>query len=350
MGSKTSDGAGRMKIYRTDGSGRPDGIVVEDGVVPDPGAGEVAVRIHAVALNYLDLKVIAGTFPGGRAGLVPLSDAAGEVVATGPGVTTLRVGDRVTSTFFPRWQAGTITEAARRIIPGSTVDGVMQEVAVFREGAVVPAPPGLDWAEAATLPCAALTGWQMLTGARPVLPGETVLVQGTGGVALFALQFAKAAGARVIATTSSAEKAARLRAMGAEAVIDYRATPEWGDEVRRLTEGLGADHVLEIGEPGTLQQSVRAAAIGAQINLVGRPVGAPPVDPALMMGAMGATYRRIAVGSRADFLAMNRAIAALDLHPVIDRRFGADEVTEALRHFAKRGQFGKVVIHLAGPA
>lgn len=317
---------------------------------PVPGAGQVAVRIHAVALNYLDLKVIAGTFPGGRAGLVPLSDAAGEVVGIGPGVTSLRVGDRVTSTFFPRWQAGPITDAARRVIPGSTVDGVLREVALFHEEAVVPVPPDLDWAEASTLPCAALTGWQMLTGARPVLPGETVLVQGSGGVALFALQFARAAGARVIATSSSAEKAARLHAMGAEAVIDYRATPDWGDEVRRLTGGDGADHILEIGEAGTLQQSVRAAAIGAQINLVGRPVGAPPVDPALMMGAMGATYRRIAVGSRADFLAMNRAISALNLRPVIDRRFGPDEIAGALRYFAQRGQFGKVVIHLQGAA
>lgn len=321
---------------------------MQEAPAPDPGTGEVAVRIHAVALNYLDLKVIAGTFPGGRAGLVPLSDAAGEVVATGPGVTALRVGDRVTSTFFPRWQAGPLTDAARRDIPGSTVDGVLQEVVALREEAVVRAPSGLDWAEAATLPCAALTGWQMLTGARPVLPGETVLVQGTGGVALFALQFARAAGARVIATSSSAEKAARLRAMGAEAVIDYRAIPDWGEEVRRLTGGEGADHILEIGEAGTLQQSVRAAAIGAQINLVGRPVGAPPVDPALMMAAMGASYRRIAVGSRADFLAMNRAISALNLRPVIDRRFGREEIAAALRYFAQRGQFGKVVISLTG--
>jgi len=337
-----------MKIYRTDGSGRPDGLALHEAPLPDPSAGEVAVRIHAVALNYLDLKVIAGTFPGGGTGLVPLSDAAGEVVATGPGVSLLQIGDRVTSVFFPRWQAGTITDAARRVIPGSTVDGVLQEVVVFREDELVRAPPSLDWAEAATLPCAALTAWQMLTGPHPVLPGETVLIQGTGGVALFALQFARIAGARVIATSSSAEKATRLRAMGAEAVIDYRAIPDWGDEVQRLTGGAGADHILEIGEAGTLQQSVRAAAIGAQINLVGRPVGAPPMDPALLMAAMGATYRRIAVGSRADFLAMNRAISATNLRPVIDRRFGPAEVGAALRYFAQRGQFGKVVIHLTG--
>lgn len=335
-----------MRVYRTDGSGRPDGLSVDEIEAPLPGHGEITVRVRAVSLNYLDLKVIAGSFPGGRTGLVPLSDAAGEVVAAGPGVTLFRPGDRVVSTFFPRWLAGPITDEARTTIPGSTAEGVLQEIVRFREEAVVLAPEHLDWGQAATLPCAALTGWQLLTGARPVLPGEVVLVQGTGGVSLFALQFARAAGARVIATTSSVAKADRLRAIGAEAVIDYRQTPEWGDEVRRLTAGKGADHVIEIGESGTLQQSIRAAAVGAQINLIGRPVGAPHVDPAILMAAMGATYRRIGVGSRADFLAMNRAISALRLEPLIDRRFGPDEVAEALRYFAGRGQFGKVVIIL----
>lgn len=335
-----------MKIYRTDGSGRPDGIVQSEAPTPRPGAGEIAVRMRAVSLNYLDLKVIAGTFPGGRSGLVPLSDGAGEVVEVGAGVAVWVPGDRVVSTFFPRWQAGPITEAARKVIPGSTVDGVLQDVVIFREDAVVPAPAHLDWGQAACLPCAGLTGWQLLTGARPVLPGEVVLVQGSGGVSLFALQFARAAGARVIATSSSAAKAERLRAMGAEAVIDYRRTPDWGAEVKRLTDGLGADHLIEIGEPGTLQQTINAAALGAQISLIGRPVGAPGVDPAILMLAMGATYRRIAVGSRADFLAMNRALSALRIAPVIDRRFGADALAEALRYGAGRGQFGKVVIHL----
>lgn len=335
-----------MKIYRTDGSSRPDGISLHESEQPEPGHGEVTVRIHAVSLNYLDLKVIAGTFPGGRSGLVPLSDAAGQVLAVGPGVTSWQPGDRVVSTFFPQWQAGPIRDDARRTIPGSTIDGVLQEVCCFHESAIVAAPECLDWGQAATLPCAALTSWQIFTGARPVLPGETVLVQGTGGVSLFALQFARAAGARVIATSSSPAKAQRLREMGAEAVIDYRVNPDWGDEARRLTKGYGADHVIEIGEAGTLQQSIRAAAVGAQINLIGRPVGAPPVDPALLMGAMGATYRRIGVGSRSDFLAMNRAVSALNIEPVIDRRFGPDAVAEALRYFAQRGQFGKVVIHL----
>jgi NADPH:quinone reductase-like Zn-dependent oxidoreductase len=335
-----------MKIYRTDGSGRADGLVVSEAPVPVPGAGEVAVRIRAVSLNYLDLKVIAGTFPGGRSGLVPLSDAAGEVLACGPGVTDWQVGDRVVSTFFPRWQAGPITDAARRVIPGSTVDGMLQEVVIFREDALVAAPDALDWGQAATLPCAALTGWQVLTGARPVLPGEIVVVQGSGGVSLFALQFAKAAGARVFATTGTPAKAARLRDMGAEAVIDYRAMPDWAGELRRLTGGQGADHLIDIGEPGSLQQVIAAAGIGAQISLVGRPVGAPPVDPAILMMAMGATYRRIAVGSRSDFAAMNRTIAACGLRPVIDRRFGPDEIGAALRHMAARGQFGKVVIHM----
>ncbi|GAA2814912.1 NADPH:quinone reductase-like Zn-dependent oxidoreductase [Aminobacter aminovorans] len=336
-----------MKAYRTDGSGRPDGLSVSEVEAPEPGHGEITVRIKAVSLNYLDLKVIAGSFPGGRTGLVPLSDAAGEVIASGPGVTLFRPGDRVVSTFFPRWLAGPITDEARTAIPGSTVEGVLQEIVRFREEAVVPAPEHLDWEQAATLPCAALTGWQLLTGPRPVLPGEIVLVQGTGGVSLFALQFARAAGARVIATTSSPAKAERLLGMGVEAVVDYRQIPEWSDEIRRLTGGKGADHVIEIGEAGTLQQSIRTATVGAQINLIGRPVGAPPVDPAILMAAMGVTYRRIGVGSRADFLAMNRALSALQLKPPIDRRFGPDEVFEALRYFAGRGQFGKVVVALS---
>ncbi|PTW99443.1 zinc-dependent alcohol dehydrogenase family protein [Pararhodobacter aggregans] len=335
-----------MKSYRTDGSGRPDGITLADVAIPRPGPGEIAVRMRAVSLNYLDLKVIAGTFPGGRSGLVPLSDGAGEVLEVGPAVSAWTTGDRVVTTFFPRWQAGPISDGARSVIPGSTVDGMLQEVVILREDAVVAAPAHLDWGQAACLPCAGLTGWQVLTGARPVLPGEVVLVQGTGGVSLFALQFARAAGARVIATSSSPAKAERLRAMGAETVIDYRQTPDWGDAVKRATAGQGADHIIEIGEAGTLEQSIRAAAIGAQINLIGRPVDAPKVDPAILMLAMGATYRRIAVGSRADFEAMNKALSALRIEPVIDRRFGPDAISEALRYGAGRGQFGKIVIHL----
>ena len=337
-----------MKSYRTDGSGRPDGITPSEVTNPRPGAGEIAVRMRAVSLNYLDLKVIAGTFPGGRSGLVPLSDGAGEVLELGAGVSAWSAGDRVVTTFFPRWQAGPISDSARSVIPGSTVDGVLQEVVILRDDAVVAAPAHLDWGQAACLPCAGLTGWQVLTGARPVLPGEVVLVQGTGGVSLFALQFARAAGARVIATSSSAAKAERLRAMGAETVIDYRQTPDWGDAVKHATAGHGADHIIEIGEAGTLEQSIRAAAIGAQINLIGRPVDAPKVDPAILMLAMGATFRRIAVGSRADFEAMNRALSALRIEPVIDRRFGADAICEALRYGAGRGQFGKIVIYLDG--
>lgn len=335
-----------MKSYRTDGSGRPDGITRAEVAIPRPGPGEIAVRMRAVSLNYLDLKVIAGTFPGGRSGLVPFSDGAGEVLEVGPAVSAWTTGDRVVTTFFPRWQAGRISDSARSVIPGSTVDGVLQDVVILRDDAVVAAPAHLDWGQAACLPCAGLTGWQLLTGARPVLPGEVVLVQGTGGVSLFALQFARAAGARVIATSSSPAKAERLRAMGAETVIDYRQTPDWGDAVKRATAGHGADHIIEIGEAGTLEQSIRAAAIGAQINLIGRPVDAPRVDPAILMLAMGATYRRIAVGSRADFEAMNRALSALRIEPVIDRRFGPDAISEALRYGAERGQFGKIVIQL----
>ena len=334
-----------MEAFRTDGSGRVTGLVRVRVADPEPGHGQILVRMRAVSINYLDLKVIAGDFPGGKPGLVPLSDGAGEVVAVGPGVTRWAAGDRVVSTFFPQWISGPITDAARRDIPGAMRDGMLQDLVLFDAGAVVRMPEALSFEAAATLPCAALTAWQLFTGPRPVLPGEVVLVQGSGGVSLFALQFARLAGARVIATSSSAAKATRLREIGAEAVIDYRATPDWGPEVRRVTGGTGADHIVEIGEAGTLQQSIAAAAVNAQINLVGRPVGAPKVDPAILMAAF-ATYRRISVGSRSDFEAMNRAIAAHRLQPVIDRVFDRDGVAEALAYAAGRGQFGKVVIRL----
>ena len=332
-----------MKQVRLDGSGKLDGFSLREIEVPRPRRGEVLVQMRAAALNYLDLKIIHGTFPGARRDLVPLSDGAGEIAEVGEGVRRFAVGDRVATTFFPRWLAGPMPVDGRAEQPGATVDGALSEYAVFSEQALIRAPAGLSHQEVATLPCAAVTAWQLFTGPRPLLPGETVLLQGTGGVSIFSLQFARLAGAEVIATTSSAEKRDKLLSLGAAAVVDYRRTPAWGAAVRELAGGRGADHIMDVGEAGTLEQSIAAAAVDAQINLVGRPTGAPPIDPALLMGAL-ATYRRISVGSRAHFEAMNRAIALHGIRPVIDGVFPLEDLAEAFRSFSARRHFGKVVI------
>lgn len=333
-----------MRKFVLDGSGTVEGIRELEVPVPEPRYREVLVRIRAASLNYLDLKILEGRFPGGAKGMVPLSDGAGEVVATGEGVRRFAVGDRVASVFFPRWTAGAITADVRDEQIGANKDGVLAEYVVFHEEGLVRAPDTLDHQQASTLVCAGLTAWQMLTGPRRLLPGETVLVQGTGGVSLFALQFARLAGARVIATTSSERKAERLQELGAEAVVNYRDMPQWGAEVRRVA-GRGIDHVLEIGEPGTLEQSIAAAEANAQINLVGRPDSGPDIHPSLLSRAL-AIYRRISVGSRADFEAMNFAIDAAKLKPIIDKVFPAAEVGDAYRYLKQRGHFGKIVLRL----
>lgn len=331
-----------MKHYRLDGAG---GLALSERDMPKPGRHDILVRMRAASLNYLDMKILHGSFPARTTGLVPLSDGAGEVVEVGPDVTRFAPGDRVISLFLPRWVAGPIPHDARAMQPGATVDGVLAEYIVVSQDAMVRAPACLDFDQAATLPCAAVTAWQLFTGPRPLVPGETVLVQGSGGVSLFALQFAKLAGARVVATTSSAERAARLRALGADIVVNYRESPDWGQVVRAETGGQGADHIIEIGEADTLEQSITAAAANAQINLIGRPVGAPHVDPATLMRAL-ATYRRINVGSRADFEAMNRAIELHNLKPIIDRVYEFDAAADAYAAFEGRSHFGKIVIRI----
>jgi NADPH:quinone reductase-like Zn-dependent oxidoreductase len=334
-----------LKQYRMDGSGRIEGMSMVKASPPRARRHEVVVRMRAASINYLDLKILHGSFPANTDGLVPLSDGAGEVVEIGEDVTRFAVSDRVASMFFPHWIAGSIPVDGRREQPGATVDGVLSEYVMFSQEALVRLPESLNFEEASTLPCAALTAWQLFTGARPVLPGETVLVQGTGGVSLFALQFAKLAGARVFATTSSSEKANRLRQLGADEVINYKETPQWGREVRDKTGDFGVDHVIEIGEADTLEQAITASAVNAQINLVGRPVDAPPIDPATLMRSI-VTYRRISVGSRSDFETMNRAIDLHGLKPIIDREFDFVEARDAFEYFASRVHFGKVVIRV----
>jgi NADPH:quinone reductase-like Zn-dependent oxidoreductase len=289
------------------------------------------MQLRANSLNYRDLMVLKG---GGRGptkiGVVPLSDGAGEVAATGEGVTRVRVGDRIAGCFHPRWFGGPIKPDYLTGRLGANLDGMLADYAVLSEEALVHIPSRLSFEEGATLPCAVVTAWVALTGHRRVTAGDTVLTQGSGDVSVFALQFARLLGARVIATTSTAEKAERLKALGASDVVNYAETPDWDAKVRELTDGRGVDCVVEIGGPGTIATSLQTLAVGGHISLIGAslsPSGAG-LDPLLLTGR-GITLASLSVGSRADFEAMNRAIALHRLRPVIDRRFPFAEAKEA---------------------
>jgi NADPH:quinone reductase-like Zn-dependent oxidoreductase len=339
-------GEEQVEAYRIDRFGSVDGIVLRSSEDPRPGLREVLMRVRASSLNYRDLMVLKG---GGRGptklGVVPMSDGAGEVAAIGDGVTRVKVGDPIAGTFHPRWLGGPLTADYLTDRLGANLDGMLAEYAVLSEEALVRVPGHLSFEEAATLPCAAVTAWVALTGHRKVTAGDTVLTQGSGGVSVFALQLARLLGARVIATTSTVEKADRLKAFGASEVINYTETPDWDAKARELTDGRGVDCVVEIGGPGTIAMSLKALAVGGHISLIGGSLSrsGAGLDPLLLTGR-GITLGSISVGSRADFEAMNRAISLHRLRPVIDRTFPFAEAKAAYRHFEGRGHFGKVVI------
>ncbi|MFF2043384.1 NAD(P)-dependent alcohol dehydrogenase [Kitasatospora sp. NPDC058170] len=338
-----------MRSYRLDKPGQSDGLVLHEGEEPAPGPTEVLVRVHAATLNRRDALILGGRYPlPARPGVIALSDGAGEVVATGGAVTRFRPGDRVTGSYFPRWTGGRLRPELGDQL-GCTVDGLLTEYAVLDEQALVAVPDHLTWAEAASLSCAGVAAWSALTGGGPLPPGGTVVTLGSGDVSLFAVQFAKLHGCRVIATSGSAAGAQRLAALGADHVIDYRRTPEWSQEVRRLTGGEGADLVVETHGPATIEQSLRSAALYGQIALLWV-VGEEPAElriPDHAYAGTMATIRRYFVGSRSDLEAMTRAVAAHALRPVIDREFGFEEAPQAYRHFLAGGTVGKVVIRVA---
>lgn len=331
------------KAMRLKKPGGLDNLRMADVETPAPGPGEITVRLHASSLNYHDYFVVKGMIPVAE-GRIPMSDGAGVVTAVGPQAEEFRVGDAVVSTFFPRWLAGESSLEKLALVPGDRSEGYARESVTAPETHFTRAPKGYTHAEAATLTCAGLTAWRALVVEGGLKAGDTVLVQGTGGVSIFALQFAKLNGACVIATSSSDAKLQRLRAMGADHVVNYKTAPEWGEAARKFTHGRGVDHVVEIGGAGTLAQSIRACRNGGHISLIGVLAG---FSAELNTAAIMANQIRlvgITVGSREQQQAMIRAVDANGLKPVIDRSFPLDELADAFRYQESGAHFGKISV------
>ena len=311
---------------------------------PVPGPGQIVVDIKAASLNYRDLATV--TAPSGRLPFVPCSDGAGVVSAIGEGVTRVKTGDHVAPLFFQNWFAGEPTPSALGGALGGTLDGVLQEKILLSEQGVTRVPAGYTDEDAATLPCAALTAWRGLVLQGNVKAGDVVLVQGTGGVSIFALQFAKSAGATVIVTSSSDEKLERAKRLGADHFINYKSTPDWAKEVRKLTGNRGADHIIEVGGAGTFEQSLRAVRLGGKIAVIGILGGfVKDLNVAAIFSA-NVFIHGITVGSREQFESMTRAIEATGIEPVIDKRFPLAEMRDAFECMKAGAHFGKIVVTL----
>ena len=317
---------------------------------PEPGPGEVLVRVKACSLNYRDWLMVQGVYnPKQKLPLIPLSDGAGEVMATGPGVTAFRPGDRVLGHFFPNWQSGGPSAEKFGISMGGPYDGWLCESRTYPAHALAKIPDHLNFTEAASLPCAALTAWSAIVTLGQVQPGDLVLVQGTGGVSLFALQFAKLAGAEVIVTSSSDEKLEKARTLGADHGINYRSNPEWGRAARQISGGKGLDHIVEVGGAGTLNQSIRAIRPGGTVSMIGVLSGPMSNDLLLPLVVMQQVrLQGVTVGSKEGFDAMLRAMTLSKIKPVLDRSFDFSEsgVRAAYEHMGKGAAFGKIVVSL----
>lgn len=335
-----------MRVVRLRQPASRDGLVLDHAETRSPGPGEIRVRMRAASLNFRDGLVVAGFFPV-RDGLVPLSDGAGDVVEVGEGVTAFAPGDRVVSVFHPNWMDGQIDRIDLDNSPGGPADGFACEEATRPASHFTRAPTNLDHLETATLTCAGVTAWRAVVTDGQVKPGEHVLVQGTGGVSLFALQFAKAAGATVIATSSSAEKLARLKTLGADHVVNYAETPDWGQVVLDITGGLGAEHVIEVGGPHTLRQSFIAARTGGHVAIIGAVAGFE-IDtmPFAVVQAKRLRLQAVTVGSRRDQIDMIRAIEAHDIHPVIGEVFPLERIEAAFERMSEGALVGKICLKI----
>jgi NADPH:quinone reductase-like Zn-dependent oxidoreductase len=336
-----------MKAYEVQTFGI-DELELAERPIPETGRGEVLVRFHAASVNYRDIMVVSGTYnPRMKLPAVPFSDGAGEVAAVGEDVTKWHPGDRVMPIFAQRWHDGETSEEKRRTAlgAGSYWDGVLREYGAFHEEGLVRIPGHLSYEEAATLPCAALTAWNALAVSGRLKAGESVLTLGTGGVSVFAAQFAKIFGARVIATSGSDQKIERLKELGIEETINFREREDWDAVVLDLTENKGVDHVIEVGGAGTLARSLNAVRLGGHVALIGALTGAATFEPiSVFMKAV--RLQGIFVGSRTMFEDMIRAIEVAKMKPVVDRVFGFEEVREAMRYMESGAHFGKVVVSI----
>lgn len=308
-----------------------------------PGRGEILVRVHATSLNYHDYSVCTGGLPADD-GRIPMSDAGGVVVEVGAEVSGFKAGDHVISTFFPDWESGEPSHSKVMALPGDRTDGYAREYCVAPAHHFLHAPKGYSHAQTATLTCAGLTAWRALVVEGNLKAGDTVLVQGTGGVSIFALQIAKMFGATVIATSKSDEKLERLRQLGADHLINYRQVPTWGEKVAELANGRGVDHVVEIGGAGTLNESIKACRMGGHISMIGVLTGFQgPVSTASLMFKQ-IKLKGIMVGSRDDLRALIRAVEANRLEPVIDRSFAFEQLADAFRYQETNAHFGKICV------
>jgi NADPH:quinone reductase-like Zn-dependent oxidoreductase len=333
-----------MKVYELQKFGL-NGLVIVDRAIPEPQTNQVRIKMQAWSLNYRDWMTVTGRYnPRLHMPQIPLSDGAGQVDAVGSNVTTVKIGDRVAITFFERWASGEPTDEKAKTALGAGRDGVLAEYVVLHEDGVIPIPDHLSYPEAATLPCAALTAWNALITQGGIKAGDIVLTLGTGGVSIFALQFARLNGAQVIVTSGSDDKLARAKQMGANHTINYKKITDWGKHIRQITGGRGVDLVVEVGGPGTFNQSITALKRGGVVSLIGvLSQGEANILPVLMNSIR---VQGIFVGSREMFSAMNEAIAFHQMHPVVDRIFGFDEIQEALKLMESGGHFGKICVSI----
>lgn len=333
-----------MRAIKLTNPGGLDNLKLAEIEAVEPQCGEIRIRNHASSLNFHDYVVALGLIATDD-GRIPMSDGAGIVEAVGAGVTEFQPGDKVMSCFFPHWDDGRADSPAKvGGVPGDNVDGFAAETVTMAASAFTHMPVDYSFEQAATLPCAALTAWRALMVEAKVKPGDTVLVQGSGGVSVFALQFAKAAGCHVIATSSSEAKLQRLKELGADELINYREVENWGDKVLEITAGGGADVIVEVGGSGTLPQSVRAVAMGGHISMIGVLTGFQGEVPTAELFQKNAVISGITVGSRASQIDMVKAIDINGIQPVIDRTFGLEELADAFRLQESQQHFGKICL------